>query len=250
MIGIASVINRMFQEKARAVQALDTGALASLRENYFPHMWDRTPDGDVQRQIFSSLAKRPLEGQKGFTKARSFDDVNAGLAMGFKPISDNPLDIIALKMEEMDKYILAHTVLRAQEAYGDGSVKLIGAGDKAPSGYTDINGRYGFIERDKEPGLRMKEGSPVANFPQEKEKLRYVARDDVGQVINNYLSPSLYHNKYIGRPFKAYMGAANTLNQFQLGVFSAFHAGFTSMESVISHASIGIKALSNGDLAG
>ncbi len=226
---LADVIQKMFHAKAAEVTMLDTGAMQAIRENYFPHIWNREPGVDAQQQIFSSLAKRPLEGQKSFSKARVFDDVEAGLKAGFVPLSNNPLDLVALKMEEMDKYILAHKTL--QSMAGTDGVQLIGAGDTTPKGYTDVNGRYGSIERDG-------------------QKLRYVARDDVGQVINNYLSQSLYHNKYVGKPFSAYMGAANMLNQFQLGVFSAFHAGFTSFEAVISHASIGIKALSKGDLAG
>lgn len=227
--GMADVIGKMFAEKAKEVQALDTGAMQHIRENYFPHVWKKEPASDATKQIYEQLSKRPLEGQKGFTKERVFDDVRAGLDAGFEPVSSNPLDLVALKMGEMDRYILAHRTLKAME--GSEAVHLIGAGVKTPEGYTDINGRFGSIER-------------------EGEKLRYVAREDVAQVINNYLSPSLYHNKYVGKPFTAYMGAANTLNQFQLGVFSAFHAGFTSLEAVISHGSIGIKALSEGDLKG
>ena len=43
------------------------------------------------------------------------------------------------------------------------------------------------------------------------------------------------------------MGAANTLNQFQLGVGSLFHGGFTSFEAVISRFSLWLKSLSTGD---
>ena len=228
--GMADIIDKMFQDKAKNVQALDTGALQNLRENYFPHIWEKEPEGDKLKQIYSELAKRPFEGSKSFTKQRVFDDVNAGLVLGYKPITNNPLDMVLLKMNEMDKYILAHGTLKAMAEHSD-AVLLNPAGDKVPQGYTDINGRYGFIKRDG-------------------QSLRYVGREDVAQVINNYLSPSLYNNKYVGNIFKGYMGAANTLNQFQLGVFSAFHAGFTSMEAVISHASIGLKALSNGDFKG
>lgn len=227
--GMSDVIGKMFLDRAKEVQALDTGALQTIRDNYFPRIWNREPSGNAQKEIFSSLAKRPFEGQKGFTKARVFEDINAGIKHGFELISDNPLDIVMLKMEEIDKFILAHKTLQAME--GTDGVRLIGAAEKSPEGYTDINGRYGFIDRNG-------------------EKLRYVGRDDVAQVINNYLSPSLYHNKYVGKPFTAYMGAANMLNRFQLGVFSAFHAGFTSMEAIISHASIGVKSLSHGDIKG
>jgi diguanylate cyclase (GGDEF)-like protein len=227
MKSAAAIIGKMFSDKAREVQELGTGALETVREDYFPHIWNREPSGDTQRQIMTSLSKRPFEGQKGFTKQRVFDDFAAGIRAGLEPVTTNPLDLVLLKMEEMDKYILAHRILRTIAENSD-AVTLIKAGDKKPVGYEDVNGRYGFIT--------------IGN-----EKLRYVAREDVAQVVNNYLSPSLYHNKYVGHIFSGSMTAANTLNQFQLGVFSAFHAGFTSFESVISHAAVGIKALSGGD---
>jgi hypothetical protein len=232
--GMADVIDKMFTDKAEQIQRLGTGVMQEIRENYFPHIWDREPTGDKLKQIYMGLSKRPLEGTKAFSKHRVFDDVNAGLEAGYKPISDNPLDLVALKMVEMDRYIAAHQTLKGMEDANNGALLLLKAGDKGPQGYSDIN-KYSFITRD------------LGHGP---EKLRYVVRDDVAQVLNNYLSASLYHNRYIGKPFTGYMKAANTLNQFQLGVFSAFHAGFTSMEAVISHAALGVKSLSEGNFAG
>lgn len=226
---VAEVMSRLWNERAELIQKLDTGALQNLRENYFRHMWEREPDADTQRQIFSTLSKRPFGQAPGSFKERVYEDFMAGVKAGLKPVSDNPMDIFALSMHELDKYIIAHGVLKATE--GTNGVHLITTGDKTPQGYTDINGRFGNIERNG-------------------EKLRYVARDDVAQVVNNYVSQSLYHNKYVGSAFTKYMGAANTLNQFQLGVFSAFHAGFTSMEAVISHGALGVKAASEGDWKG
>lgn len=53
-------------------------------------------------------------------------------------------------------------------------------------------------------------------------------------ILNNFLSSSLYNNRYFGDVYKAWMGMANALNQTQLGVGSAFHAGFTAIESQVS----------------
>jgi hypothetical protein len=55
-----------------------------------------------------------------------------------------------------------------------------------------------------------------------------------GDILNNYLSSSLYNNQYFGAPFKAWMGTAGALNQAQLGVGSAFHAGFTAADVQVS----------------
>jgi len=414
---IADVISKMYADKAEQVQALGTGVLKNLRENYFKHLWKPrgATDEQTQRTIISSLSKRPLEGSKGFTKQRIYQDFNAGLAAGLEPISDNPLDIVALSMNEMDKYIAAHTVLNQMKK--DGMKVFVRNGQKAQEGFVPIDDRYGTVwgpgivkgeehidkamyeglsQVAKDMGIKHervvnagrgklgysvqgaesivtqhntetsvlaheighqidahhglwqrivkeaeglgKRGIPTkaANMkarvtiakelraiadevasrgpkkytrkrPEQvaqmveiyahapelmkmiapntfkafdalvrstpelqgmaklapgiktvklayEKKLggpvlmgRYYVPEAVGQVINNYLSQSLYYNKYVGNIFKGYMGAANMLNQFQLGVFSAFHAGFTSLEAVISHAALGIKSLTEGN---
>lgn len=234
---VADAIKTMFEAKAKAVQALGTGALETVRENYFPHVWDKSED--ARREISTRLSKRPLEGSKGFSKARVFEDINAGIEAGFKLVDTNPINLVFLKMAEMDKYINAHVALQAMEE--SGLVELIPAGERMPEGYGDISGKYGMVTK------RAHQDSTTGE-PGKLQSYRYIAREDVAQVFNNYLSPNLYNNKYVGKPFTAYMKAANTLNQFQLGVFSAFHAGFTSLEAVISHAALGIKALTRGDI--
>ena len=234
---VADAIKAMFADKAAAVQTLGTGALENVRENYFPHIWDRS--ADAAKEINTRLSKRPLEGSKGFTKARVFEDINAGIEAGFRLIDTNPINLVFLKMSEMDKYINAHVAMQAMEE--SGLVQLIPAGEKMPGGYGDISGKYGMVTK------RAHQDSTTGE-PGELKNYRYIAREDVAQVFNNYLSQNLYTNKYIGKPFSAYMKAANMLNQFQLGVLSAFHAGFTSLEAVISHAALGIKALTRGDL--
>ncbi len=233
---VADAIKGMFEDKAKAVQALGTGALESVRENYFPHAWDRSDD--ARKEINTRLSKRPLEGSKGFSKARVFDDINTGIEAGFKLVDSNPINLVFLKMAEMDKYINAHVALQAMEK--SGLVELIPAGEKMPDGYGDISGKYGMVTRRAHQDNTTGETGEMKSY-------RYIAREDVAQVFNNYLSQNLYQNKYIGKPFNAYMKAANALNQFQLGVFSAFHAGFTSLEAVISHAALGIKALTRGE---
>ncbi len=235
---IADTIKAMFEQKTRTIQDMGTGALENVRENYFPHIWKKGED--VAKEINTRLSKRPLEGSKAFSKARVFDDIMTGIDAGFELVSTNPIDLVMLKMGEMDKYINAHLALQAME--NSGLVELVPAGDKMPDGYGDISGKYGLV---------TKRAHQDANSgqPGELKSFRYIAREDVAQVFNNYLSQNLYTNKYVGKPFSAYMKAANTLNQFQLGVFSAFHAGFTSLEAVVSHGALGIKALVRGDFS-
>lgn len=292
---IADAITDMFHERASQVYELGTGALNSVRINYFPHIWKKM-NIDTQKQILAGLSKRPLEGSKAFTKQRVFDDIQAGVDAGYVPVSFNPLDLVFLKMEEMDKYILAHRSL--SELKKGGEVKVLKAGEKLPEGWARINDRYGTVYREMTATqeeitaaaktLKIQEAykkkaeaelvlaqdtygemspehqaasdaltrvekayerakSKYEDMTVKKVHGTYIATEEVAQVFNNYLSKNLYSNKYLGTPFKAYMGAANMLNQFQLGVFSAFHGGFTTAEAMISHAALGIKSLANGD---
>jgi hypothetical protein len=55
-----------------------------------------------------------------------------------------------------------------------------------------------------------------------------------GDIVNNYLSSSLYNSPGLGTIYKAWMGTANALNQSQLGMGSAFHAGFTTGDVQVS----------------
>lgn len=61
------------------------------------------------------------------------------------------------------------------------------------------------------------------------------ARKPVADVLNNYLSSSLYNNKHFGTLYKGWMAFAAALNQTQLGAgLSFFHAAFVTAEAQIT----------------
>ena len=76
------------------------------------------------------------------------------------------------------------------------------------------------------------------------------ARTEVANVLNNFLSPSLYQSDSVSEIYKAWMGVGNLLNQFQLGAgISLFHASFTTGEALvtsISHVVQDIYKLATG----
>jgi hypothetical protein len=55
------------------------------------------------------------------------------------------------------------------------------------------------------------------------------------RIMDNYLSTSIYNSPYIGALYKGWMGAANAINQSQLGMGSAFHLTFTLADAVTSN---------------
>lgn len=70
------------------------------------------------------------------------------------------------------------------------------------------------------------------------------APEPAARVLNHYLSPGLRDKSGL---FRAYLGAANLLNQAQLG-FSAFHLAFTSMDVATSKLALGIYQMGHGDI--
>ena len=72
----------------------------------------------------------------------------------------------------------------------------------------------------------------------------YYAPREAANVFNSYLSPGLQRFK----SYNAVRMVGNTLNQAQLGL-SAFHLGFTSLDSSVSDMALALERLSRGDVA-
>lgn len=214
---------RTILDKARDdVIALGNGKLEHWIEDYFPHIWAK-PD-EAKLVVGKIIGKRPLEGTKAFLRQRTIPTTAEGIALGLKPVTDNPVNLTLLKTREMNRYILAQKIL--SEMKDQGLVKFVRATDKPPQGYVKIDDRVATVS-----GPLTDEGARTIRGV-------YHAPEPVARVLNNYLSPGLR-----GEPlFDAYMGLGNVLNQAQLG-FSAFHLGFTSMDAIVSKAALGVEQL-------
>lgn len=198
-------------------------------------------EGDAISEYLLTTKQRSMEGSKAFQKQKVFDNIYEGIEAGLIP-KGTPIDMAFEKMHEVQKYINTHRTLQQLEP-GKTAI-TIKSGDKTPAGYTLISEPYGIFTK------RVTAGKYTEGGGEEFKEIayRYAVKNEVAQVFNNYLSKSLYDSPYVGQAWKAYMGAANGLNQFQLGVGSAFHAGFMSAESVITHFALGVKALSRGEV--
>ena len=131
---IAATLRTILDQRRAAVQALGKGKLSSFIENYFPHIWEKPA---AAREAFMNYAKRPLEGSKSFLKKRSIETIADGLALGLKPLSDNPVELVLLKVREMDKYLMAHHILA--DLKQKGILKFVDARDFAPYGWKKID---------------------------------------------------------------------------------------------------------------
>jgi GGDEF domain-containing protein/uncharacterized protein (UPF0147 family) len=129
---MADRLRAMFAERRQAVENLGHGAFKRWRENYFPQMWERP--SEIRDWITKVLAgKRQMEGPKSFTKQRVFDDIQEGIDAGFKPVTTNPVVLALAKLHEMDRYIMAHTVLDTMKKTN--LAKAVFVGQDAPAGW-------------------------------------------------------------------------------------------------------------------
>ncbi len=257
--------------------------LQTVHENYFPGMWTKpsirafnqalkeafdqqigSPETDItawdakqkawvkaraeelekagkgsDNSALSYFSRTPLKGGESFRKQKTFQDTMTAIEFGLKPISNNPIEMEKMKFSEMGRSIMANRAINEFEGKGD----IINVGNNGvplkkslQAGFNraeweKINDKYGTIwHRDEDTGMLVKIGERWAKKP-------------VADILNNYLSSSLYNSPYFGKLYKGYMDAASILNQSQLSVFSAFHVGFTSSDVTISQYAEGIKDL-------
>lgn len=211
--------------RLKEIQA--TGKLDHFIEDYFAHIWKDPEKATTAFQ--QAQGKTPLEGSKSFLKQRTIPTIREGMALGLEPVSDNPVEMVLLKAREMDKYILGQKWLA--EMKEKDFVRFVRAGSKPPDGFEPINDKIATVYgKASHPGAQQIEGA-------------YYAPSQVATVANNYLSPGL--RKYA--TFRAYLSAANSANQFQLGL-SAFHLGFTSLDTSISKLALAFEYGAEGKM--
>jgi len=211
------------------------------------------------------LTKTPLLGRQSFRKQKVFDqDIRTAFEFGLRPASYNPVDIMKLGWAELDRHIMAQQVIK--DLKDKGQMQIARLSEQPPEGWQYLNDKYGNVWGPREIEVTSKnsrlldeDGNQIDpadvgldGIPPEgttmKVKVpgmmlmgRRIVPNAVGDVLNNYLSSSLYNNQHFGKLFTGWMAAANALNQFQLGVGSAFHAGFTTAEAQISAGANVIK---------
>lgn len=207
-------MRQILDTKRQEIQDLGTGKLDNFIQDYFPHIW-KDPE-EAANAFKQAQGKAPLQGSKSFLKQRTIPTTREGVALGLEPVSTNPVDLVLLKAREMDKYILGQKWMA--EMKDRGFVKAFDHPDDAPPNWHPID----------DPIARAGRG-------------QYYAPTEISTVANNYLSPGLHRFA----TYRAYVGMSNSLNQFQLGL-SAFHLGFTSLDTSISKLALALEYAKEG----
>jgi hypothetical protein len=272
----AKKINSLFDDRLKQLEEAGV-PLQTVRENYFPGMWtndsrkalnlavggaieagkgdgkplaewsagDKAAVRDRVKQLMEGgkgsdksalayLTKTPFKGKESFRKGKVFDDIMDAVEFGLEPVSRNPIDLVKLKLAEMDRSIMANSALQDWRASGD--EKFLPVNQQVPEGWQKVNDKYGTVYGPMDmAGEDTYVGRPLLGHR--------IVKEPVADILNNYLSSSMYNNKYFGTAYKGYMGMANALNQSQLGVGSFFHVGFTESEVIISGGANLVKDL-------
>lgn len=139
----ADNMRQILDSRVKEIQDLGTGKLQKYIENYFPHMW-KDPK-QAANFAASWLGKTPFEGRKSFLKSRTIPTIEEGIKAGLEPISDNPADLVLMKMREMDKYILANKTMKEEKSAGRNVFVRDVTGGKAPEGWTKIDDKIGTV---------------------------------------------------------------------------------------------------------
>lgn len=256
-------------DRVKQVQALGTGKLQSLIENYFPHIWKDPAKAEAAFREFN--ARRPFEGNKSWTKQRVIDYIEEGRAMGLELVTDNPIELMNLRLHQMDKFIMAHRVMNEAKELGISKYKRVF--EPLAPGERKINDTVGMVfgnprqpispefeeMLNENPNLVGKKGAfrpgGLTNIRGTLEEQNpqtdvhglvirgyYVMPEEAARLLNNYLSPGLQEKSAM---FRNYRASANLLNQFQLG-WSAFHAGFVTLDAMISRVALSAYQVAHG----
>ena len=133
--GISELATKQLDKRVEIVRSMGKGYLENLIDNYWPHFWK---DPVKARNVLASiLSKRKLEGTKGFLKKRVIPTIKEGMELGLEPVSDNPIDLILLKLYEMDRFIMAQELIRDLKTRRQ--VKFVYERSKGPEGWRAIN---------------------------------------------------------------------------------------------------------------
>lgn len=210
----ADTIRTLFKDRADQMKDIPQFAKMEFQQDYFPQNWKIT---DANRTRFDAFMTK--QGSTAFTKAKVIPTHSEGLALGFEPRFDHPLETVMNNIRNMDR-VIAHS--------------------KAINEMVDKNLAGRFVDPKEIPaGWRRLEGGLAGDHG---EGASY-APPDVARIYNNSISKGFTGTP--GEIFKIINGASNVLRQMKLGLFNVYHGGSTLIASMARENGLGIGELLN-----
>lgn len=224
---------------------------------------DGLDDNDKGLAFF---AKTPLKGKEGFLKKRTINEYETAIKLGLAPLSNNPMDVLRLKLHEMDQSYFGRQFYNDLENPNKpGNAVKVYTGMTVPRGLVEAPGRNAVIFDHAPVYIRNAENVNKGKMFYDKQTRQMMVRfekpidgnkvlpfdpktmeggeliqagkwyvtKEAADVINRHQERSLYQSKLIGQLFKNAMYTNNLYNRVQLGG-SGFHAGETAFNSWFS----------------
>ena len=137
---------------------------------------------------------------------------------------------------------LVHALVHAPELAGQVAPQSVALLQKFAQQHPEIQPLL-----DIRPGLTLNKDQVQVPVPGLQTMGHWVVPNDVGKILNNYLSPGLRNSKtgWVKGAYRGYMGVNNVLNQAQLG-FSGFHMVGTIVNELKSDVALGLRKASGG----
>ncbi len=194
------------------------------KENHFRVMWKVIPGGTEAG--FRGLFRRPLEGQRGFLKKATLEDISEGIAKGGVPISYNPITNFKFHYADAMKFVTANKMWEGLEDIG--GRKFVRFGEKPPEGFDRLDDRIAKVY------FHVPQGIVNAG--------EWWVERGAGRLLNNFLSRDLIREVSAGRGL---MWLKNSTTAIELGFFNPFHAIFETFETVSSGVALGARKIYN-----
>lgn len=210
------------------------------KENHFRVLWKTIP-GSTEAKGFKGVFRRPLQGTKGFTKQSTLIDMSEGIEKGGVPISYNPIDLFSMAYADMNKFITAQEMIAGLKNYGQ--MKFVRFGKNAPDGFVKIDDSIAKKYISAKTTYTDKDGNP---FPTVAQTGEWHVEENVGRILNNFLSKDHIRSTDLGRGLLA---LKNAYTAVELSL-SPFHAVFESLETMGSSIGLGIQKLTQGNAKG
>jgi hypothetical protein len=252
---VAQELRRLLDQRTQRLQSL--GLLQNAITDYWPRLWKdpKLAAQNLQQQaqayeksLASAASKRPIRGGRASAglMQRTYGTMQEGLNAGLEPVTDNPLDVAAIRMAGMDKWYYGTKL--AEDLKAQPYVRFFHNAGDAPVGWVRLDDPVMTARLPKlsDPahatakaaiqgaGLTPEEESNVlARLYGQPEMGAYYAPETVARVFNNYVSQSAWKTGAGRTVYEMMREGGNGLNMLQLSL-SAFHPTMVSLDATVS----------------
>ena len=233
---LADSLRGVFQQYRTKLEALPQTEGMGFQEDYLNQLWKKGPDGKPLRS--GAVAEdAPLSGGKqgstGFTKAKTYDTLEDGIAAGLQPVTLDPIKLTAIYVNNAKKYIGAARMLNAAEDMGEFGFYKAG---EAPEGWQPLNGRW----TDK-PARTIVETAPDAAATHLPSKQAY-APAEIARIYNNHIAKGMSGNNI----YEMARATSRASVAMTLGV-DVYHATAETMHAISQTVSDAFRAAAMGE---